>query len=891
MSKKFEGWEVVAQKLSDSANDLVRCGPDWLNDGQRNSLIALAKRITENGVIIADEVGMGKTRIAVEVAQCVLEASGRVAVILPPGLGYQWQDEFLKRGITVPNVLRSIKSYLRAWDFKELEPDNERRLWFDENILLLSHVLTNWHHGANSVSWRWGLLPEVYARWYKEKRGKIPYGFASIKHSSKEYEWVVNAANDIVYTVLNKCGGAETRKTLTKLIDEVQWKTSQDPANYGKDGPLRGWLSYCVGIGLGIFDLIIIDEAHKARGADTGLSSLLRNVVQTSRQARTLALTATPVELGVSQWEDCLERIGVDAVSLQSIRDVIDAYARAVSQIRTTPKSEEARKEYKIAAIHFEKSLSRYVLRRDKREDKSVTLFQRYTGYPINEYRMEKEINIDVAKLPTTWKQAICAAESLSFLRRHTTFSMATHARLTLGSGHGIAALLDQIHREKGDEAQEKHDRKQQRESQAETVTDADPKGQARAEWWLNIIGQAFSAGDSCIYEHPAILAAIETIEQYTCRDEKVLVFGRFVRPLRTLVKLINAREMLRCLQDNRPWPQAKVHVDNDGEGKDDEWLAVRAAHRQLQCAIPLEKVDQLLHSQYNKYRYLRERLREKLLLNIENGLNEISSSQQIRALFDAFKYSAEHSSDRSHQGSALSVVSRAMSELMGTNPANLTPANYANTFIKLIDAASNRDEADVDGDGYVDVDEAERHWSRLIERIRLEYDRPQGRYASLMYGDTESERRRIIQLAFNRHESSPKVLVAQSLVGREGLNLHEACRIVVILHPEWNPGVVEQQIGRVDREASHWAKELNIAIDNSEPSTGLPRIEIHPVIFRSTYDEYNWTTLRNRWDDLRAQLHGVVIPPRLVTDDLRQLAEEIARAAPNFSPPARRRK
>jgi hypothetical protein len=39
--------------------------------------------------------------------------------------------------------------------------------------------------------------------------------------------------------------------------------------------------------------------------------------------------------------------------------------------------------------------------------------------------------------------------------------------------------------------------------------------------------------------------------------------------------------------------------------------------------------------------------------------------------------------------------------------------------------------------------------------------------------------------------------------VGREGLNLHESCRIVVQFHAEWNPAVIEQQIGRVDRKGS----------------------------------------------------------------------------------------
>src|SRR5207244_13294090 len=87
------------------------------------------------------------------------------------------------------------------------------------------------------------------------------------------------------------------------------------------------------------------------------------------------------------------------------------------------------------------------------------------------------------------------------------------------------------------------------------------------------------------------------------------------------------------------------------------------------------------------------------------------------------------------------------------------------------------------------------------------------GGFARLMFGRTAPESRRMIQLAFNRPKSFPRVLVAQSLVGREGLNLHKSCRIVVLLHPEWNPGVVEQQIGRVDRVDSYWCNQLKQAI------------------------------------------------------------------------------
>jgi hypothetical protein len=70
-------------------------------------------------------------------------------------------------------------------------------------------------------------------------------------------------------------------------------------------------------------------------------------------------------------------------------------------------------------------------------------------------------------------------------------------------------------------------------------------------------------------------------------------------------------------------------------------------------------------------------------------------------------------------------------------------------------------------------------------------------------------------------------------------------------------------------------------------PADQLPRIEVRPVIFRGTYDEHNWKVLRERWDNLRSQLHGDVISPEFanVNHEHQELFEEISDAAPDFSP------
>ena len=91
-SKSFKGWDVVAGQLTSLAALAETAGEaakrnEYPNAGQRASLLGIAKRLPYNGVVIADEVGMGQTRIAGPLAASVIRAGRRVAILVPPGLG------------------------------------------------------------------------------------------------------------------------------------------------------------------------------------------------------------------------------------------------------------------------------------------------------------------------------------------------------------------------------------------------------------------------------------------------------------------------------------------------------------------------------------------------------------------------------------------------------------------------------------------------------------------------------------------------------------------------------------------------------------------------------------------------------------------------------------
>jgi len=447
--------------------------------------------------------------------------------------------------------------------------------------------------------------------------------------------------------------------------------------------------------------------------------------------------------------------------------------------------------------------------------------------------------------------------------------SVSKRARLTLANGHGVAGIID---------AESSKD-----ESDEMLTVDniaVDNKKMLRSIWWKKQITQAYQNGDESLYQHPAIIRIVEEIEKNLRNGQKALVFGKLTKPMRNLVKLLNAREMLRRLGQDEFWPQTKVHEGYNVDDADSEVKAVIFAAKQLDIEFNLNEINIQLGKQYEKRDSKIEKAKQNLIRNNEAAEEQLNP--RSTSLLHAFKNDAENEDVSTN--SILSLVTRAIYELSDTNDFELTHKELAQGFVDLMGAVTAENEGD-DGDGSLDVDEASVLWLEIKSRIEEEFGHVKGGMARLMFGGTSPASRRMLQLGFNRQNSFPNVLVAQSVVGREGLNLHQACRIVYLLHPEWNPGVVEQQIGRVDRLGSRWEKEFKDAAESQIELLELPFIEIKPIVFKGTYDEYNWQVLKMRWDELRPQIHGIIIPKTERDEAFSNLYDELCAAAPDFSP------
>lgn len=113
--------------------------------------------------------------------------------------------------------------------------------------------------------------------------------------------------------------------------------------------------------------------------------------------------------------------------------------------------------------------------------------------------------------------------------------------------------------------------------------------------------------------------------------------------------------------------------------------------------------------------------------------------------------------------------------------------------------------------------------------------------------GGNNNEHRTRIFTGFNT-PLLPEVLICTQ-VGQEGIDLHRHCRHVVHYDLAWNPAVLEQRTGRVDRIGSKTFREREVCKTDVKP-----RLEVGVPFLAGTYDERMFEELR-----LRAQTFEIL--------------------------------
>jgi hypothetical protein len=202
--------------------------------------------------------------------------------------------------------------------------------------------------------------------------------------------------------------------------------------------------------------------------------------------------------------------------------------------------------------------------------------------------------------------------------------------------------------------------------------------------------------------------------------------------------------------------------------------------------------------------------------------------------------------------------------------------------LITILPASAKREEqgwADTMVEGFFRVS-AEQH-ETLVERLGVfledfqaasgpTWDQQKSRYdlhqatrgrtgpVVLVDGKTDPETRNRIFVGFNS-PLLPDILICTS-VGAEGIDLHRQCRNVVHFDLAWNPAVLEQRTGRVDRIGSKAHRDRQRA-SSAELS---PFLDVGVPFLAGTYDERMFEELR-----MRAQMFEVLTGGEVSIDNL----------------------
>ena len=876
-----------------------------LDDGQRASLRWMAERLPQNGVVLADEVGTGKTRIACAVVHAVLEAGGRAAVVVPHGLMHQWSAESRKLRANGPaakelttftEFVREVSPNDASW--KDLSPRRDTPEWW-----LISHGFRAPLVRSNSYVWRAALpaFVELHLASRSEREdgrtriGKLQRQIENARASWWGWTGMARIASEVAPRVR---GRRDLRKRIEALppLNVSSWDNDALLAQFGNGGDGRPLTEELLGHWLGEFDLLVIDEAHKSRGevdvedtalgaaSGTVLARLVDALLKQPENGRRLCLTATPMELELSQWLDLLGRArsGLDQErGRHVVRRLHDAAARAA----VAPDEGLRLDELCAAARDFTKALSPHVTRRRRDEDPLVTNFRRAAQLPEglpHPHRRLQRVQIgwtETVGQASPWLQVLFAAECMSQSARGLTLKDTAEwpravrdAYTKLSAGHVSIDLTETSEPLRVPEP---------------GVVDDHTRGKiARAAYWYRrlrdgrkrvleglppVNGAEFDADA----EHPRVLAAVNEIERWTLRREKALVFGVFLRPLRVLRDVLNVRHALRAADAARPIAHA-VHGDAVLLGialRQLERLRAEGALSGRLSAANSADVRRAFADSHRAYERLRDKVRrraKKPVLAWRTDRSLLGGAPVDREIVGALE---DH------------LVSFVLDDFLSTTSESgeVTDERFDALTAEFVAERLRPLLGELGGD---DVDEEQAVLRQEALRALLaDDDGRQSFHARLLHGATGWGTRRYLQAAFNRPGASPGVLIAQSQVGREGLNLHESCRVVVQFHAEWNPAVLEQQIGRVDRKGSLWeqlAQKWLADGGQGEP----PFVDVRQLVFEGTYDAFQWDRVMRRQHVFDASLFGSLLPvdawARVPADRL----PELLAAAPSFRPP-----
>lgn len=863
---------------------------------------------TQPGVILADEVGMGKTFVALAVAVSVaLENRGKrpVVVMVPSSLKEKWPTDFslfCEKCLPAEFAARVRCAQAdRAVQFlKFLDDPPSRR----KSIIFLTHGALS--RGLND---RWVMLALIQQSLHRRKgvqqlRRVLCRSMANLLEMRKVERHDKNIWQRLLKThpagwldLLHEAGVIEEYPDVEEDDDPVPkavWKVLPDldtDAIYQalRGIPIRRSKNYrerilharhvvkqqvrelwkeCLSKTRLRLPLLVFDEAHHLKNAETQLATLFRSAeahddaekIQRGPLEgvfrRMLFLTATPFQLGHGELCSVLDRFdgirwksvhapacGQDVFENQKrmLREALDAAQQAAVSLdhawgrlqnedlvvgnRSFARSDdwwrEARQNGELTPTAadvvrcFERAKERMKAAERRLRPWVVRHLKprRLPGDHANMLRRKRfigaSIRLDCAE-DDDQGIAVSGEALLPFLLAARAASHAPDSRPVFAEG--LASSYEAF----------LHTRRSKTlgDGNAEQAIDTDDDGNTvvnaadAVSWYLDHLEALIPRDGAAEVEHPKIAATVERAVDIWRRGEKVVVFCHYIATGRILRQRIAeavqaeirslGAQKLQCGHD-----EVEAELKAIGRFFDRDSLLRQACDNQAQQLV--STFSQLQKHTNDLVNIVRRNVRTPSFLVRFFPLDRESRDEEAMQI-------AWESPDLS--GLALS---RLLKEF----------------FSFLVDRCGEEER-----ERYIDAVKRIQTGTHFGVNVGKEYedDELQGARADqllpnvrLVNGTTRSDTRQRLMLTFNT-PFYPEVLIASSVMA-EGVDLHLNCRYVLHHDLCWNPSTLEQRSGRVDR------------IGAKAETAGQP-IHIYIPFIAETQDEkmYRVVIDRERW-------------------------------------------
>lgn len=814
---------------------------------------------SQPGVILADEVGMGKTFVAMAVAAGVAESTGRrrpVVVMVPPAVAYKWPSDWrVFEEYCLPpgsNLRATAEPVTKGSEFLKLlddPPDRRAHIIFMKHgalrtalrdpfieLAVIRHAFL--HQRSDAMRSRKAAFPKWASRivsdaWFTPERTTrlldIPPDrwLAACADRPSMTDEPVPA---LIESAIRQVDLGPIREALLHL--PLRSSTNLGPRIAAARSQLRVAMSDVWKQSIGGLDfrlpLLILDEAHHVKNPNQ-LASLFADPADSDdplegaladKFERMLFLTATPFQLGHRELIRVIGRFGAVRLSgaersrfdddLADLRSTLDRSQADVSMLdgawgRLRPDE--------VAPLPSSWWLKDIADLPEPVRPAAVAAVRAIDGFASAHHALRpwvirhcrdrrREVIAGAGILPGRTEDGLRDGPGLDVVGDAVLpFLLAARAEslislMSLRGNQGSRAIFTEGLASSYDAF--RHRAKDDTDAGA---ADADLPLEFR--WYLDQIAAFIPRDDrEMLDSHPKISATTQRVLDLWGRGEKVLVFcyfratGRALR--RSISAAIEAEIQRRAGRSGSSINDLQRRSTNqlDKDAPAARLVAERVQQIGDQARLTSQDSDALADTML---RFLRTPAFQTRFLDLSLDL-----SDSLRSAFD----------NEGPTGAELVNRIRAFAGRVEL----LVPEERADLWADLTSVQT--------GDTrYVDADDTTGLTS-------LERSLPNVRLAN---GETDQRIRRRLMRTFNS-PFFPEVLIASSVMS-EGVDLHLDCRHVIHHDLDWNPSELEQRTGRVDRVGSK-AERVGESIVVFEPFLAGTQDE---RVYRVVQDRERW--------------------------------------------------